>query len=230
MARRVHKRVYVFEKEPRQRAVLEASLTPEEALVAGFSEGRRCLHQLATKPCDLLIIALEGCEPEGLELLEQARRTAPWIPSLIIVEHAAVSSAVRAVRAGAVDCLDLPVERDQLLSTVRTHLARVDPSARRRPRALTVMEVQILQMILAGRTSHEIANTLQRSKRTIDVHRKNIMRKLQATDLVDLIKRALSMGFAETPDPRPTSPSEIADPEPADEPPAQPPDHPPTGG
>ena len=59
------------------------------------------------------------------------------------------------------------------------------------------MEVQILQMILAGRTSVDIAAALHRSKRTIDVHRKNIMHKLQATGLVDLIKRALGMGFAD---------------------------------
>jgi FixJ family two-component response regulator len=226
MARPVHKRIYVFEKEPRLRAVLEDSLAPEEVLVTGFSEGRRCLEQLAARPCDLLIIGLEGCEPEGLELLDQARRTTPWIPSLIIVEHAAVPSAVRAIRAGAVDCLDLPVERDRLLSTVRTHLARIDPSSRRRPRALTGMEVHILQMILAGRTSHEIAGTLRRSKRTIDVHRKNIMRKLQATDLVDLIKRALSLGFAGDLDPGPGAQPRIGD----GEPPGQPPDYPPAVG
>jgi hypothetical protein len=55
-------------------------------------------------------------------------------------------------------------------------------------------------MILAGKTSHDIAAALHRSKRTIDVHRKNIMHKLQATGLVDLIKRAFGMGFADYPE------------------------------
>ena len=155
---------------------------------------------LATKPCDLLILDLEGCASEGLDVLEQVRRVAPWIPSLVIVEQAAVCCAIKAVKAGAGDCLDKPVERDRLLSAVRTQLARVDTSTRRRPRVLTQMEVQILQMILAGKTSYDMADELHRSKRTIDVHRKNIMRKLQATGLVDLIKRALGMGFADYPE------------------------------
>jgi FixJ family two-component response regulator len=118
----------------------------------------------------------------------------------VIVERAAVGCAIRAIRAGAGDCLDKPVPQDRLLTVVRTLLARVDVSTHRRPRALTQTEVQILQLILAGRTSYEMADELNRSKRTIDVHRKNIMRKLQATCLADLIKRALGLGFTDQPE------------------------------
>jgi FixJ family two-component response regulator len=145
----------------------------------------------------LLIVDLDGCEPEGLDLLEQAKRMAPWVLSVAIVEHGAIPCAIKAIKAGAGDCLDKPVQPDRLLAAVGTQLAQVDVSTRRRPRALTLMEVQILQMILAGRTSYDMAAELHRSKRTIDVHRKNIMHKLQATGLVDFVKRALGMGFAE---------------------------------
>ncbi len=177
--------------------MLENSLAPEEASISGFSQHLECIAELAIKPCDLLIVDWDGCSEEGLDVIERARRLTPWVSSVAIVEHAAVDKAIRAMRAGAGDCLDKPVPEDRLLTVVRTQLARVDISTRRRPRALTLMEVQILQLILAGRTSYEIADDLHRSKRTIDVHRKNIMRKLQATGLVDLIKRALGMGFAE---------------------------------
>jgi FixJ family two-component response regulator len=200
MTGRSRKRIYVFEKEAEFRTMLETSLTLNEAMIGGFSGHQECIERLATKPCDLLILDLEGCEPEGLDVLEQVRRVAPWIPSLAIVEHAAVCCAIKAIKAGAGDCLDKPVEKDRLLSAVTTQLARVDTSTRRRPRALTHMEVQILQMILAGKTSYDMADELHRSKRTVDVHRKNIMRKLQATGLVDLIKRALGMGFADYPE------------------------------
>jgi FixJ family two-component response regulator len=186
--------------------MLEAPLTPE-ASISGFSDRDECIERLTTKPCDLLLIDLDCCEPEGLEVLEQVRRVAPWIPSVVIVEHAAVCSAIRAIKAGAGDCLDRPLEQERLLAAVRTQLARVDTSMRRCPRALTQMEVQILQMILAGKTSYDMADALHRSKRTIDVHRKNIMRKLQATGLVDLIKRALGMGFADPPEGTPDLPS-----------------------
>jgi len=195
MTGRSCKRIYVLEKEPEFRTLLETSLAPNEASVSGFSGHQECIERLAITPCDLLLIDLDGCEPQGLDVLEQVRRLAPWVPSLAIVEHAAVSCAIKAIKAGATDCLDKPVQRDELLAAVGTQLARVSASMRRHPRALTEMEVQILQLILAGRTSYDIAAEIHRSKRTIDVHRKNIMRKLQATGLVDLIKRALGMGL-----------------------------------
>jgi two-component system response regulator FixJ len=180
--------------------MLETSLTPEEASISGFSGYQECLDKLATKPCDLLIVDLDGCEMEAIGVLEQARRMAPWLSSLAIVGHAAVPCAIKAIKAGASDCLDKPVPVERLVAAVGMQLARVDASTRRRPRALTQMEVQILQLILAGKTSYDIAARLHRSKRTIDVHRKNIMRKLQATGLVDLIRRALEMGFADHPE------------------------------
>jgi FixJ family two-component response regulator len=200
MTGRSGKRIYVCEKEPEFRAMLETLLTPEEALISGFSGHEECLEKLAVRPCDLLVIDLDGCEPEGLDTLEQARRVAPWISSLVIVGHAAVPCAIKAIRAGAGDCLDKPVPQERLLAAVRMQLTRVDVSTRRRPRTLTQMEAQILQLILAGKTSFDIAAELHRSKRTVDVHRKNIMRKLQATGLVDLIRRALEMGFADRPE------------------------------
>lgn len=200
MTGRSRKRIYVCEKEPEFRVMLETSLTPDEASISGFSGYQECLETLATKPCDLLVIDLDGCEGEALDTLEQARRMAPWISSLAIVGHASVPCAIKAIKAGASDCLDKPVPQDRLVAAVGMQLARVDVSSRRRPRALTQMEVQILQLVLAGKTSYDIAAELHRSKRTIDVHRKNIMRKLQATGLVDLIRRALEMGFADRPE------------------------------
>jgi DNA-binding NarL/FixJ family response regulator len=197
MTDRSRKRIYVCEKEPQYRAMLEAALTLDEALVSGFSQYQDCLEKLATKPCDLLLVDLDGCEQEGLDLLKQARRRAPWISTLAIVGRAAISCAIRTIQAGAGDCLDKPVQQDRLVAAVGAQLARVETSTRHRPRALTQMEVRILQLILAGRTSYDMAAELHRSKRTIDVHRKNIMRKLQAVDLVDLIKRAIGMGFAD---------------------------------
>ncbi len=181
--------------------MLEASLAPGEALVSGFSEQQAFIDKLSARPCDLLIFDLQGPKSEGLDLLERVRRMVPWMQSMVIVEQGAICDAIRAIKAGASDCLDKPVEQDRFLAAVETQLAKVGTSPRRRPRALTPREVQILQMILAGRTSFEMADDLHRSKRTIDVHRKNIMRKLQATGLVDLIKRALGMGFTDHPQP-----------------------------
>lgn len=176
--------------------MLESALKSDEILFAFFSGCRSCLEKLSVQPCDILIVDLEECETEGLEMLVQARRMAPWISTMALVEHAAVPAAVKAVKAGAHECLEKPVRIDRLREAIAGQLARMQ-SLPRAHRALTQMEIQILQLILVAKTSQDIATHLKRSKRTIDVHRKNIMRKLQAGSLVDLIKQALVMGLAE---------------------------------
>jgi FixJ family two-component response regulator len=169
------------------------------AWIGWFSSPQECLERLAAKPCDLLIVDLDGCEQEGLDVLACARHAAPWVSTLAIVGQGTVSCAIRAVRAGAGDCLEKPLGEDQLVAAVRTQLACATSSVRRRAKALTPMEIRVLQLILAGRTSHEMAAELRRSKRTIDVHRKSIMGKLQAGSLAEVIKRAIEMGFTEDP-------------------------------
>ena len=200
--------IYVLEREPEFRTMLETLLTPAEVSISSFSLLQESLEKLTAKPCDLLIVDLEGCEGDGLCLLEQTRRIAPWVATLAIVGPADVPLAVRAVKAGAGDCLDKPVRQEQLRLAVEAQLAQVVQPARQRLRALTGIEIQILEMILAGKTSYGIAEELGRSKRTVDVHRKNIMRKLRACSLVDLIKRALEMGLAKESDSNETADSD----------------------
>jgi len=203
MVSRSHKRIYVFEKEPQFRTMLETAMISDEASISGFCRHQECVERFDAKPCDLLILDFGGCEPQGLYVLERVRRIAPWISSLAIVEHADVFWAIKAVKAGAGDCLDKPVEREQLLAAVGAQLARVEALTRHRTRDLTRMEIQIVQLILAGKTSCAMAAEFHRSRRTIEAHRKNIMRKLHVTSLVDFIKRALEMGFGDQPEQAP---------------------------
>lgn len=190
------RRIYCYAKGPQVRQMVETALGWVDRQIGYFSKCRDCLEKLSATPCDILIVDLEGVEEKGLGLLAQVRRMAPWVPTLAIVERAAVPLAVKAVKAGACDCLEKPVPSDRLREAIEAQLDR-NASVPRSQRALTHMEVQILQLILAGKTSQDIAAYLHRSKRTIDVHRKNIMRKLQVCSLVELIKRALGMGLIE---------------------------------
>jgi two-component system response regulator FixJ len=194
------KRIYFFGKELQLPGILEPTLREKEASIHCFSHPQDCLAQLSERPCDLFIIDLDGCEAIGLDILAEVRRMAPWVSSLALVEHASVRSAVRAIKAGACDCLEKPVQEERLIRAIEGQLKRRDTPAAHGRKALTNMEIQVLQLILGGKTSHDIALELHRSKRTIDVHRKNIMRKLEASSPVDLIRRAMGMGFLDAPD------------------------------
>ena len=198
MKRGTRKRIYCYGKRSQIRPMLEPVLGSDNILLSFHSSHKDCLEKLEAKPCDILIVDLEDGDAEGLELLVQARRMAPWISTMAVVEHSAVPMAVRVIKAGACECLEKPLQPDRLCEAVDAMLLRME-SLPRSHRALTQMEVQIIQLILAGETSQDIAARLHRSKRTIDVHRKNIMRKLQAGSLVDLIRRVLAMGLGEEP-------------------------------
>jgi len=202
MSSRARKRIYLSGRELAElRASLETVLESHDPSTAFFAEHQQCLDRLFERPCDLLVIDLQESEEEAMRVLDQVRRHAPWTAILALVGNAAVASAVRAVKAGACDCLEKPLEEKRLHEAVELHLKRIQSSPPRPRKPLTHMEVLVLERILAGKTSRDIAAELHRSKRTIDVHRKNLVRKLGASGPVDLIKRALGMGFSDASEP-----------------------------
>jgi len=206
MRRRSRKRIYCYGRGTQIRLMLESVLDSGNVVFTCFQTSSECLDKLLTKPCDVLIVELGGNEPPGLGLLTQTRQMAPWISTLAIVENGAVPNAVKAIKNGACECLEKPVQPERMCEAVNGLLAKT-ASLPHSHRALTQMEIHILQLILAGKTSQDIAEHLCRSKRTIDVHRKNIMRKVQATSLVDLIRRVLAMGLADESGCDPSNPS-----------------------
>lgn len=193
---RARQRIYYYGRGTKIQLMLKPVLDFDNVVLSRIPDASACLDRLLTKPCDVLIVELEDNEPAGLDLLAQIRRVAPWVSTMVIVETGNVAAAVNAIKAGTCECLEKPVHPDRLCEVVEKLLARMALLPRSH-RVLTPMEIQILQLILMGKTSQEIAAHLYRSKRTIDVHRKNIMRKVQATSLVDLIRRALAMGLAD---------------------------------
>ncbi|HNS19903.1 MAG TPA: LuxR C-terminal-related transcriptional regulator [Sedimentisphaerales bacterium] len=198
MKRRPRKHICWCGTAPSVRMACEAALDPEHVRVCHFAEPSVCLETLLATPCDVLIVDLAESEAAGLHLLAQVQQRAPWISTLAIVPPGAVGVAVRALKVGVCECLEQPVRADRLSAEVQGLLART-ASLPRSHRTLTEMEVHIVRSILAGKTSQDIATELRRSKRTIDVHRKNIMRKLRADNLADLVRRALAMGLGKEP-------------------------------
>jgi len=150
-----------------------------------------CLELLGRQRWCLLILDADSDAERPLHLLVRCRTTYPDIPTLVLVRHDDISTAVRAMKAGAADCLDGPVTASRLLSTV---VMLCEPAEREPPEVrphLTKTERLVLHHVLMGRTSLEIAERLCRSPRTIDVHRSHIREKMNAHSLVDLVKRTM---------------------------------------
>jgi len=164
--------------------------------VSSFASAADCLQQLNPIMCDLLIADVKMPGMDGIELLTKIKRIAPWLPVLLITGYGDIPMAVRAVKGGAVDFIEKPLDKESFLNKVKSILHRsplTDPYIIRKP--LTRTETVILKLISRGNTNKEIAILLNRSIRTIEVHRCHIFRKFGVDNLADLLKRAAVMGL-----------------------------------
>ncbi len=163
------------------------------APVACFSVCEECLASIRGGGCRLLVANVSEPATEGIDLLTKAKGVAPWLPVIVLVEPGQIETAVRAMKAGAIDCIEKPPLAARLLSAVEQALHCTATHLPLKP--LTEVEQNVLHLILQGRTNGQIAMALHRSRRTVEVHRGDIMRKLGARHIVDLVRNATLAGL-----------------------------------
>jgi FixJ family two-component response regulator len=150
-----------------------------------------------------LVLDVRMAEMSGLVLQERLNALEAGIPVIVLTAHGDVPMAVEAMKAGAVDFLQKPYREQELLDSINAALARDAASRRtsavaddfeRRLAALTEREREVLDHLLAGRTSKETARALGISPRTAEVHRRNLLRKLGVGSAKELMRLAASSG------------------------------------
>jgi len=186
-------RVFFVDDEPKIRELVGETLKQEGFRISCFAGADDCLKKLCTDRCDLLITDVKLPGMSGLELLAEVKRFFPSLPVVVITGYGDIPMAVRAMRAGAIDFIEKPLDKQTLLSAVRFALKPIAADDRLLRRGLTRAEMKVLRLILDGKTNKETARLLCRSLHTIEVHRKHIMRKFGVHNVVDLVKRATSM-------------------------------------
>ena len=151
----------------------------------------------AAPGCILLDVRMPG--PSGLTLQEALAAQPEPLPVIFLSGHGDVPTAVRAMKSGAVDFLTKPVERKALLEAIERALAR-DAQARaarqrlrvwrNRYNGLTAREVEIFERVVSGKMNKEIADELGAAERTIKAHRANVMEKMEAGSVAELVQIA----------------------------------------
>ena len=174
-------------------SAISASLKNLKFKCICFENADDCLKQLHQQNCDLLITDVQMPGKDGLELLVEAKHIVPWLPVLVMTGYGDIPLAVKAVKAGAVDFIEKPIEWDSFISLVQSVIEQNKPSSSLRGKTLTKTESIILHLILQSKSNKEIAQILHRSIRTVEVHRSNIMKKFNVDSIVELVKRATSM-------------------------------------
>ena len=145
---------------------------------------------------------------DGLELQERLVAHDFDIPVLILTGHGDVPMAVRSLKAGALEFLQKPVNDQALLDCIHRAL-RIDAENRRkrvakevilaRRAALTRREREVMDLVIAGKANKQIAELLCVSEKTVEVHRKHVMNKMQASSVVELVRTALSLRAGQQP-------------------------------
>jgi len=148
-----------------------------------------------------LITDLRMPDMSGVELLRKLQEQDAMLPTIVITGHADVPMAVEAMKAGALDFIEKPFEDEVLLEAIARAIAELgsrakaphDASAvRERMARLSEREQQVMTGIVAGLPNKTIAYDLDISPRTVEVHRANVMAKMQARNLPELVRMALA--------------------------------------
>jgi two-component system response regulator DctR len=167
----------------------------------GYDSALAFLDSFDPQRAGCLVLDVRMVGMSGLVLQERLNELEARIPVIVLTGHGDIPMAVQSLRSGAVDFIQKPYREQALLDSINAALAR-DAAARRssvaaddieqRLAALTDREREVLGQILSGLTSKEIARVLGVSPRTVDAHRKNLLRKLRIGNVKELMLRLAS--------------------------------------
>jgi two-component system, LuxR family, response regulator FixJ len=156
----------------------------------------------ARASCVITDVRMPGMS--GIDLLRRLQELKIGMPVIVITGHGDVPLAVEAMKIGALDFLEKPFDDDVLLTSVRSALSRQDGDTKRHTEraeienklaALSNRERDVLSGLVAGRANKQIAYDLGISPRTVEIYRANLMNKMQAGSLSDLVRMALIVGM-----------------------------------
>tara|TARA_R110002049_G_scaffold2750_1_gene21308 strand:- start:3858 stop:4481 length:624 start_codon:yes stop_codon:yes gene_type:complete len=193
--------VYLFDHVDADREALTDVLSRNGVPFLAFDRGTDLLMNLQPDRSGCLVLGLNTPNTNAFDLFRRIRDCDSCRPCLFITDSCAVCDATSAMRMGAIDVLVKPLDPDVFLARVheafemdedrRSRKAALE-KAQSRIRALTVREKEVLELVVAGRLTKQIAKQLSISAKTVDVHRSNIVRKLQVDSIAQLVRVVMS--------------------------------------
>ncbi len=189
--------IFFVDDEPKVLKMVGRTLEQAGLKVSCFAHVAECLKQLRSQTCDLFITDVKMPEMDGIELLTEVKRIIPSLPVLVITGYGDIPMAVKALKVGASDFIEKPLDRRSFLSAVEAVLKRNTQTHPLVGKVLTKIEMRVLRLILDGKSTKEIARLRHRSVRTIEDQRGQIMHKLGVDNLIDLVKKTAVVRLVE---------------------------------
>jgi two-component system response regulator FixJ len=196
-------KVYVIDDDEAMRDSLDFLLAAADFHVRLFESSQNFLNDLPTIDfgCVLSDVRMPGID--GIELLKRLKTGGSLFPVVIMTGHGDVALAVEAMKLGAMDFVEKPFEDDRLIGMIEAAFRRAEPGVKNEAATLEIQsriaslsprERQVMDGLIAGLSNKLIARECDISPRTIEVYRANVMTKMQAASLSELVRLAMRGG------------------------------------
>ena len=197
-------KVYVIDDDEAMRDSLNFLLDSAGYEVTLFDSTLKFLDALPGLAFGCVVSDVRMPGLDGIELLKRMKADHCTFPIVIMTGHGDVALAVEAMKLGAVDFLEKPFEDERLIGMIATAIQQAEPAARSealtqdiaaRVASLSPRERQVMNGLIAGLSNKLIARDYDISPHTIEVYRANVMTKMQANSLSELLRLAMRAGL-----------------------------------
>jgi two-component system response regulator FixJ len=196
--------VHIIDDDEAVRHSLAFLLNTARLDVRTYESATAFLSALPSVSSGCIITDVRMPEVSGIDLLRRLKELKVGLPVIVITGHGDVQLAVEAMKIGAVDFIEKPFDDDMLLASVRLALSRLDKGAQQEAErgslmdklaSLSSREREVLEGLVAGKPNKVIAFDLTISPRTVEIYRSNVMTKMNAGSLSELVRMALLAGL-----------------------------------
>jgi two-component system, LuxR family, response regulator FixJ len=197
-------KVYVIDDDEAMRDSLSFLLSAADFNVTLFETALNFLDALPGLAFGCVVSDVRMPGLDGIELLKRMKAGHCTFPIIIMTGHGDIPLAVEAMKLGAMDFLEKPFEDDRLIGMIDAAIRQAEPAARSgavtldiasRIATLSPRERQVMEGLIAGLSNKLIAREYDISPRTIEVYRANVMTKMQANSLSELVRLAMRAGM-----------------------------------
>ena len=191
--------VFIIDDDRGMRQAIQDLVESVGLRAESFATGEEFLKRKRTNDPSCLVLDVRLPQMSGLDFQRQLAEAGMQIPIIFVTAHGDVPMSVRALKSGAVEFLTKPFRDQDLLDAIQQALQRDRAERGRKAEiqalqerygALTAREQQVMALVVSGMLNKQIASEIGASEATVKIHRGNVMRKMQAGSVVDLVRMA----------------------------------------